>query len=126
MNEKIKLEFSDAKYHVNKEKGTVVCVLTAGYSYDLFNYALANYGPDRTYFEAVGVAKCNPEDKFDEKLGKRLAESKAKRNAYKKYVNILNNILSGLTKATGLVEFNKSVMFDYIEREEEHYKELLK
>lgn len=39
----------------------------------------------------VGVAKCSPEDKYDEKTGKRLAFARAETKAFKFYNNQLSN-----------------------------------
>lgn len=33
-----------------------------------------------------GIATCNPEDKFDEKIGQKLSESRAKVNMYRIYI----------------------------------------
>ena len=46
-------------YIVNEEKRTVVCLLTT------------KYGVFR------GIAKCGPDDKFDEQIGKELARKRA-------------------------------------------------
>lgn len=94
-------------YYINKEKRTVVCVM------DTFNDVcdkIRKYDlkvPDKYYCEKKtfrGVAKCSPEDEWDEVVGRRLAERRAaaKRqnyvnNAIDRYVNKevarLNNLI---------------------------------
>ena len=92
------------KYIVNKEKRTVVCVLS-----DCSRDALKAI--DKSFKEIfvydlyindkyVGVAKCSPEDEWDEKIGKRLAFSRAyaeyrgaiKVKARRFIVNLENNM----------------------------------
>lgn len=40
----------------------------------------------------TGVAKCNPNDTFDETLGQRIAEGRAKRAMFQKLRNSVDNI----------------------------------
>ncbi len=129
MCQKFKLRFQEAEYHVNKEKRTVICVLKADYDNELDLYRPSNYYnknfKDFYYFKSVGVAKCDPKDEFDITLGKRIAESKAKRNAYKRYINIIRGFEKDLSKSMDIMRYNKAVMLDYIKKEEEHYKTLI-
>ena len=82
------------EFFVNKEKKTVACVATDEdnlanceilnilHKYDIEETGiLTNWGNK----EFVGVAKCHPEDEFDEEIGKRIAKLKAlmKFNHYK-------------------------------------------
>lgn len=77
------------KNYVNKEKGTVVVFIT-----DSFNNKFK------------GKSKCNPEDKFDEKFGEKLAYLRAKRNMVKYYYKAnLENL-----------KFTRKSMEDYEER----------
>lgn len=129
MYQKFKLRFQEAEYHVNKEKRTVICVLKADYDNELDYYIPCNYHnknfKELYYFKSVGMAKCDPKDEFDITLGKRIAESKAKRNAYKSYINIIKGFEKDLSKSIDIMRYNKSVMLDYIKKEEEHYKTLI-
>lgn len=52
-----------------------------------------------------GVAKCNLEDTFNEKIGKQIALSKAKIKAYNKMKNFYNNIYYNLKKAMEDVDY---------------------
>lgn len=79
-------------YIVNKEKRTIVCIIETrdDVSKRFCKYDLPagwtfyeKFGGDRVY---KGVAKCAPEDEWDETYGKRLAEYRASK-AREKYVN---------------------------------------
>ena len=63
---------------------------------DLSNVLVNN----KFYFEVVGKSKCAPEDKFDETIGYRIADSRAQAEAMRKlgniYVDIANNLFEPL------------------------------
>lgn len=93
-------------------------------------YDLYDYIPKSKYylknFIACGVARCNSKDTFDEVVGKRIAESKAKTKAYSIYTKELQNIKKLLLKSQQVIDYNISVMNDFINREKKHYKLLTK
>lgn len=79
------------EYKVNRDKGTVTCIITTtedfmskiikhgfGDVFDRFGFTYDNWNDDsfdvRKY---IGVAKCSPEDEWDELYGKQLAEYRA-------------------------------------------------
>lgn len=65
--------------------------------------------------KSFGVSKCNPKDTFDETLGKRLAESRAKRSIWYTYIQLID-------------EFNKAAFtkhIRFIQRELSHERKLL-
>ena len=81
----------EAKYKINKENRTVTCIITTkedflsriikyGFAEPFYRlpFELDNLREEdldiRTY---VGVAKCSPEDEWDEEYGKHLAEYRA-------------------------------------------------
>lgn len=68
------------EYKVNEEKRVVVCIIK---TVDEVTDRLWKYGfyePDRRDTRIYkGVAKCAPEDEWDEVYGKRLAEYRAQR-----------------------------------------------
>ena len=96
------------EYKVNKEKGTVVCILTVINDIPL---RLAKYGlADEDYDDIdldiriyKGVAKCAPDDVWDEVYGKRLAEYRAARarqidvnTELKSYINGISRCIDNL------------------------------
>ena len=84
-------------YYVNKEKRTVVCAIET--SNDVCD-KIRKYGlnvPIKYYCEKKifrGVAKCSPEDEWDEAVGRRLAE----RRAAEKRQNYVNNAIDRYVK----------------------------
>jgi hypothetical protein len=96
------------EYKVNKEKRTIVCIITA---INDVPFKLAKYGlADEEYEDIVldiriykGIAKCSLEDEWDENYGKRLAEYRASRarqvdvNAeLKAYINGVSKCIDNL------------------------------
>lgn len=53
-------------------------------------------------FTVTAVARCNSEDTFDETIGKRIAESKAKAKAFKTAKNVWGCIFRGLRDQTDI------------------------
>jgi hypothetical protein len=94
----------NSEYKVNSEKGIVICILecstgvdrtdvwtTVSYNWWKRKLPLVDfYGK----FTVKAIARCNGVDKFDEVIGKRIAESRAKAKAYRiagKFWNICAN-----------------------------------
>ncbi len=84
----------DIRYIINKDKGVVVCILS-GCTYIGFD-RLRKYFPKYSLCdnfeikdEYVGVAKCAPEDVWDEEYGKKLAFFKARKKRNKAINNML-------------------------------------
>lgn len=101
---------SDISYKIDKKNKVVVCKLS-GCTYIALDriekYGLIDYAipeaiiPDFYY----GVARCLPEDKFDEEYGKEIALTKAKakrckaiNKALKKYIKRVRRQLDTLEK----------------------------
>lgn len=84
------------EYIVNKEKRTVVCKITTVNDIEdrLLKFGLGDWGEvvSRTY---VGIAKCSPQDEWDEITGKRLAEYRAAR---KRQVDVNNALRSEIKR----------------------------
>ena len=81
------------EFIVNKEKRTVVCIIT---TVDDMADRLAKYGLADDQYDDIedvriykGIAKCCPQDTWDESYGKKLAEWRAAR---KRQVDINNEI----------------------------------
>lgn len=80
---------NNVKYYVNRDKRTVVCVLS-GCRWNASNritkqvqnydYFINPYGEFRIKDEYVGIAKCSPEDTWDEDYGQKLAFARARKN----------------------------------------------
>ena len=94
---KIDFKIRDIKYYVNPNKKTVVCVI------DFF---------ERTgqTFRVKGKSKCSDEDTFNEVIGKRIAESRAKTKMYKTISSIYYELFNMSVKLSNelLSKFNNS------------------
>lgn len=130
---RIKLSFDgDPQFYVNTKNKTVACKIRSHINLPselhlLSNYALFKHaGGDRPYtFITVGVAKLHEGDEWNEELGKRLAEAKAKRQAYAAGFNFANSILlDSIRDLRSVVELRDS-MKALREHEVEHFNELL-
>jgi len=64
---------------------------------------------------SVGVAKCNPNDKFDVVKGQRIAESRAKINMWKTYNSNISYILG----------FSVGRHINFINHEKQHLHDLI-
>ena len=79
---------NNVKYYVNRDKRTVVCVLS-GCRWNACNritkqvqnyeYFINPLGEFRIKDEYVGIAKCSPEDTWDEDYGQKLAFARARK-----------------------------------------------
>lgn len=130
---RIKLSFDgDPQFFVNRERGTVACKIRSYINLPLELRLLSNYfifkhnGRERiNYFTTVGVAKLHEGEVWNEELGRRLAEGKAKKQAYTAGFNFINNVLVDVVKdLRSAVEFRAS-METLREHEVEHLNELV-
>ena len=122
-------------YKINESKKTIVCILTFDMQLDkaatclVYPTAFIADKDNETYGKAgvytvVGISKCHPDDTFDVVKGKRIAQSKAKLEMYRKatvtwdsiYRNLLINI-AGIKKR----RYNCKVS---AKEEKEHIEEL--
>jgi hypothetical protein len=77
------------------------------------------------YFTVKASTKCKG-DKFDEVKGKRIAESKCKRNIYKFYLRLYNSVCDEiLNKDIKLLNQHIDNLFYCVNREDKHLKELM-
>ena len=83
---KIDISPRDCRFIVNKEKGKVICIIdnTSELFYDFMNFPYwkvwARIPEDRLTMpdRFVGIATCDPEDEFDEEIGRMIAFTRAK------------------------------------------------
>ena len=100
------VRYLNVNYNVNENKRTVACVLTAGINLDRLAYREMLDGSDNFCrfmskvnieswenvdtgeindfytFQIVGFAVCDPDDKFDPELGKKIALTRAQQGAF--------------------------------------------
>ena len=75
-------------------------------------------------FKVKGVAKCNPNDTYDETLGKRIAFSKAFITGHKKFKHIIDMCYNAFITKSAEMRQNCSTERDIINREIEHLDKL--
>ena len=75
-------------------------------------------------FKVKGVAKCSPNDTYDETLGKRIAFSKAFITGHKKFRFIINSCHTALINKSMEMSVNSAYEEDIIEREIDHLNKL--
>lgn len=112
------------EYEVNKEKRTIVCIMTTVNDVPrrLEKYGLADGDYDEKDFDVrvyKGIAKCAPDDTWDETYGRRLAEYKA---AHARQVDV-NNELKAYIKGVSRCVDN---LYDYGLLKDPHRPEMEK
>ena len=102
MRNEIKISFKEPKYHIDQVNKVVVCVLEGepqlpqNIDYTTHNFIDKWLGVP---FTTKGVARLNPDDKFDVNIGMKVSLAKAENKAYE-YVGVqLKDYLAGLNKA---------------------------
>lgn len=95
----------EVRFFVDKEHGVVVCKLTG--CKDIAVSRLDKYMPNYDYYligspywlntdiedTYTGIARCNPEDEWDEEYGKELALLRAKQKRCKAVNNVLCEVM---------------------------------
>lgn len=130
---RIKLSFDgDPQFFVNTKNKTIACKIRSYINLPselrlLYDYAFHKHdGSERPYvFTTVGVVKLHEGEQWDENLGKRLAEGKAKKQAYTAGFNYANSILLDAIKDLRSVVELRDSMKSLREHEVEHFEELL-
>ena len=134
---KIKIREQDCRFIVKRDEKVVVCILpkTKFLFIDFINLNLPNFITDEIYEKRlelknyyVGVAKCSPEDEFNEEIGRRVAFAKLKEKLraafYRRadyYIQTYDNFMEKqvqnidelLDKWTGEIEHERKNIEDY-------------
>ena len=92
----------NTEFIVNKEKRTIVCIITTVNDiplklnkYNLVDNKYDDFNEIRIY---KGFARCAPEDEWDENYGKHLAEYRASRARQKDVNHELKNYIKTISK----------------------------
>ena len=126
----------EAEYKTIPEKGIVICTLTCTTGVantDVWNYTDSKWWkkklPNVNYagdFKVRAKAFCSKDDKFDEVIGRRIAESRAKAKAYKTAMKFWNICSIKINEALSQCLNFKNACYLANAKEEEHIKELSK
>lgn len=126
----MKVKFISTKFHVNEEKRTVTCEMVAKLSDEITgqdNIRFTYEGANRVCrsFKAITVAYCHKDDKFNETIGKRIAESRAKRLIYSEGKERAKQIKRALEACLSEVVMLENNMTSYKEKEIKHTQKLM-
>lgn len=99
---------TQSKFIVNEQNKIVVCIMQCSlnvYKLELLGiYPIDVKGKKISHdFQIKTFAKCSPEDTFSEKIGKRIAESKAKKEAFKECKNIYLRLYKHYSNVTNFI-----------------------
>lgn len=123
----MKVVFDEINFNVYEKKKTVACVMTGHLdirsSQDQVCVECTEWIDLEKELRVVGVAKCHPDDTFDPEVGKRIAESRAKRMLYsegktklKKLAKNVKIFLSEIEKGISNLETYKNAESSHIKR----------
>ena len=132
---KTKLEVFKIKYKVDKENRVIICIITCGtnmistppYIMEIYREKVM---PKLNMCNAFGVftisakSRCHIDDEWDEIKGKRIAESKATKKAFKIALRIWCLLTQELNKASNLTDELFFANYNAYIRECEHLKKL--
>ena len=130
------VHISKTEYHVDKENKVVLCTLYVdtqlhkhpvwvSISRDFFakRFPFISYGGE---FIVKAKARCNKEDEFDEVVGKRIAESRAKAKAYRTAYKFWSICAKNIGNMVRFCNSTSSACAAAMIKEGEHIKELCK
>lgn len=126
----MKVQFISTKFFVNEEKRTVTCEMVARLNSGVTgqdNIRLTYEGMNRFSdpFKVTTTARCHKDDEFSELLGKRIAESKAKRRVYSEGRKLSEALEKAINVYLGEVVKLKNNMISFKNKEIDHTKKLL-
>ena len=144
LDNKIQEDNRRVTFKTNKEKGIVTCVARVrcnnfpefiGRSGELYVVKKLRktgiikqkaYYMDEIYFTVIGQAFCDPSDKFDEAVGKRIAETRARMEVYRIMKEINSYIAEYITDLSAKLEEAKEKTNFLWFREVDHERNLVR
>lgn len=124
----MKIVFDETKFNVNEEKNVVTCVIKAHFKSEGTQREISvSWGSDIfDMFTVHGCAKCHPEDKFSIEIGKRIAESRAKKRIYQKGFEISQKISHYIDVMKSDISKLACDMKSFKDKEDEHIDIVMK
>lgn len=121
-------------FHVDEKNKTVVCTLNCNVQEYKHVDALYMYGNmyaksgvhSSGTFTVKAKARCNASDTFNEVVGKRIAESRAKAKAYKVAARFWKNSANVFKGVIASCEYAEKACLKALEVENKHVEELTK
>lgn len=125
-----------SEYKVNSEKGIVICILECATGVDrtaIWTTVSYNWWKKKLplvdfygRFTVKAIARCNETDKFDEVIGKRIAESRAKAKAYRTAYKFWSICAKNIRSMARFCNSTAGACSIALCKEEEHVEELCK
>ena len=131
---KNRVKITKTSYIVNPEKKIVVCVLECDMQLrkhpawgDIYHNMWTNLPLVTTdgTFKIRAIARCNEEDAFNEEVGKRIAESRAKGKAFSTAAKVYGEIEKYFLNCAALVNESMEACEQTIKVEEAHVELLI-
>lgn len=124
----------EEQFHVDEKNKVVVCTLICSmqeHKHVPMAYMIGNMydksGVDYTgHFTVKAKARCNVSDTFNETVGKRIAESRAKAKAYKVAARFWNNSAKVFKNLVDSCKYAEKACLKALEVENKHVEELAK
>lgn len=114
----------EPKFIVKESTKTVVCIMKV--LVNAWKSSQNNvFGKESELITVKGFSKCHPEDKFDEVIGKRIAESRAKKEAYREGRNYLQKILDSTVIYEKDLKQSMIKLINFGKKEKSHIEELM-
>lgn len=129
-----RVKITKASYIVNPEKKVVVCVLECDMQLckhpvweDIYPNMWDNLPlvASNDTFKVRAIARCNEEDTFDEEVGKRIAESRAKGKAFATAAKVYKEIEKYFLNCAALVNESVEACEQTVKVEEAHVELLI-
>lgn len=129
-----RVKITKANYIVNPEKKVVVCVLECDmqlFKHPAWNNIYPNMWANLPLVEIDGtfkvraIARCNEEDAFNEEIGKRIAESRAKGKAFATAAKVYKEIEKYFLNCVALVNESVEACEQAVKVEEAHVELLI-
>lgn len=132
---KNRVRVTKINYVINPESKVVICLMdcdlqlfTHPSSKDMYDIVwkkkFPNIGWNGT-FSVKGIARCNNEDPFNEEMGKKIAESRAKMKAFSIAQRIYQEIFYHWTNLANSVKGNIEACAQTVKVEEYHINDLI-
>lgn len=118
------IKIEGCRYYVHKNVVTCVLYCNMNIGYSPLDRIIQYRDLPSGIFEVKGIARCSSDDTFDETIGKRIAESKAKAKAFLKGEAIMHKWIRELENLTSYAQDRANSCYRAFMHEKGHLIEL--
>lgn len=127
--DRFKLKMNQPRYIIQPQSKVVVCIMECSIPHlPYFSHIMNKFhevsGPNYS-FTVKGTAKCGPRDTYDEQIGMRIAESKAKEKAINKAYKIMQHYYPMVKEEMNVIENSIEFFERELYRENSHLCDLM-